>query len=108
MRDQGRRTETLLRGRRELSAGWKQAMSHPFRVGDNLVGVNSISIPGLVLNRIEYKDGALLVHGQAGQGSQIEQMMRELRAMGWDRPNLTAYQQTGDNITFALNAEAKP
>lgn len=105
--DRGAKTEALLHNNQELMANWNKVLFHPFQAGESLAQVQKMVAPGVVIKNLEYKDGALFVRGTATGVEDIEKIIFDLRSSGWNRPYLTSYQFTKDNISFSLTATGK-
>lgn len=105
LQPEGKRFEIRWQQEENLMTVWALLHKPPAPVGISLAQIDKIKVPGLVLQGIEYKQGALYLRGYARQAVAVEQLIQFLSQRDWKNPTLNTYQlREGNIIEFSISA----
>lgn len=103
---QGAKIEAQAKHQKDLEVAWKGVMIHSERIGDGLAQIQALPGAELKIEQVIYKQGSMSLRGSAEDARRVEELIRTLRAMGWEQPALSSYKLTSlNNVEFCLSAK---
>ncbi|HBV89042.1 MAG TPA: competence protein ComA [Desulfosporosinus sp.] len=103
---EGIRLEEQNKLQTDLAKAWNKVSVHPGEIGKRLASVQDLADTKLKIEQVGYKQGILSVRGSANESKIVQDMIRNLRDLGWEDPALSSFRITNQNmVEFALSAK---
>jgi len=104
--DQGIKVQDQNQSQKALTTAWNKVSVHSEEIGERLAEVHGLARTGLNIEQVVFKQGSLTVRGSSVEAKSVQDMIQDLRVLGWEEPALTSYKVTElNNVEFALSAK---
>lgn len=111
LRVTGESLELLGKRQKEQARAWNDLARNPTTVGKDLRVLDGLTRKGLQFDRLEVKEGSLMIQGSASEGVLVQVVLNQLQNSGWEKARLRNYHldenqdPEAGGIKFTLVAE---